>query len=150
MIIIMYKYNNFKNGFTLLEVLVVLIVWSILILLVAPINFSLIEKQQERYFFETFAYDVLYTQNLSTTTKDYIQLNLYEDRYTIRKGYRGEVLLTQNIPSGSVIKAKVFHTISFDDKGRIRTPGTFYIQTKKHEYAIVFPFGKGRYHIVEQ
>src|SRR5699024_3835174 len=145
----MLKDNNHRNGFTLLEVLIVLFIWSILVLLIAPIHFSLIETQQEEYFFETFAYDVLYTQSLSSTTKDYVQINLYEDRYTISRGYKGEILLTQNIPSGWVIKAKAFHTISFDDKGRIRRPGTFFIQTKHHEYAIVFPFGKGRYHVVK-
>src|SRR5690625_1911197 len=145
MMITMFKDNNFnKNGFTLLELLVVLAIWSLLLLLVTPINFSLMEKKQVQYFFETFAYDILYTQNLSTTTKDYVQLNLYEDRYTIRRGYKGEILLTRNIPANWVIKAKVFHTISFDDKGRIRMPGTFFIQTKHDEYAIVFHFGKGR------
>lgn len=146
----MLKGNNYTNGFTLLEVLVVLIVWSILLLTVVPIHFSLIESQQERYFFDTFAYDVLYTQNLSTTTKESVQLKLYEDRYTIRRGYTREVILTQSLPAGWVIKANVFHTISFDDKGRIRMPGTFYIQTKTNQYAIIFPFGKGRHRIVKQ
>ncbi len=146
----MFKDNDRKNGFTLLEVLIVLLIWAVLVLLVVPINFTHIEKQRERYFFETLAFDILYTQNISTTTKEYVQLNLYEDRYTIRKGYRGEVLLTRSIPPDWVIKAKVFHTISFDDKGRIRKPGNFMIQTKNHEYTVVFPFGKGRYHIVEQ
>lgn len=146
----MLKENKSRNGFTLLEVLIVLFMWSFLVLLIAPFHFSHIETQQEDSFFETFAYDVLYTQSLSTTTKDYIQINLYEDRYTIRRGYKGEVLLTRNIPSDWVIKAKVFHTISFDDKGRIRMPGTFFIQTKDDEYSVVFPFGKGRYHVVKQ
>lgn len=146
----MLKVNSNQKGFSLLEVLVVLFIWSILLLLVVPINHSIVETQQEEYFFKTFAYDVLYTQSLSTTTKDYVQINLYEDRYIIRKGYKGEILLSQNLPSGWVIKSKTYHTISFDDKGRIRMPGTFYIQTKKREYAVVFPFGKGRYHIVER
>lgn len=145
----MFKDNNLKNGFTLLEVLIVLFITSILVLLVVPMNFIHLENQQEKYFFETLAFDVLYTQSLSTSTKDYVQINLYEDRYTIRRGYRAEVILTRTIPSGWKIKKKLLHTISFDDKGRIRNPGNFIIQTNHREYTIVFPFGKGRYHIVE-
>lgn len=146
----MFRDNDHKNGFTLLEVLVVLMIWSLLVLLVAPIHFTYIEKQRERSFFETFAFDVLYTQNLSTTTKDYVQLNIYEDRYIIRKGYRGEIVLTRNFPADWVINTRTLHTISFNDKGRIRTPGNFVIQTKNHKYTIIFPFGKGRYRVVEQ
>lgn len=145
----MFKDSDRKNGFTLLEMLIVLTIWSVLVLLILPINFTHLEKQQEEYFFETLAFDILYAQNLSSTTKDIVQINLYEDHYTIWRGYR-EVLLTRYIPSGWVIKRKVSHVISFDDKGRIRKPGNFVIQTKSHEYAVVFPFGKGRYHIVEQ
>src|SRR5699024_2140932 len=127
MMSIMLKDNKRKNGFTLLEVLIVLFIWSVLVLLIAPIHFSLIETQQKDYFFETFAYNVLYTQILYTTKKDYVKINLYEDRYTIRNRYKGKVLLTQNIPSEWMFKAKAFHSISFDDKGRIRMHGPFFI-----------------------
>lgn len=146
----MFVNNHKEKGFTLLEVLVVLAIWSVLILLVAPMNFPALEKQQEKSFFETFAFDILYTQNLSTTTKDYVQLNIYEDRYIIRRGYKGEILIVRSIPADWIIQTKVLHTISFDDNGRIRTPGNFIIQTNNNIYKIVFPFGKGRYHIVEQ
>jgi len=145
----MSKHDDHKNGFTLLEVLIVLIIWSTLILLIVPTNFKQIEKQQEQSFFETLAFDILYTQTLSTTTKDYIQINLYEDHYTIWRGY-GEIILTRDIPSGWVIKPNLFLNISFDHRGRIRKAGSFIIQTKNREYAVVFPFGKGRHHVVEQ
>lgn len=148
----MFKDDNRINGFTLLEVLVVLLIWSVLILLIVPINFTHLEKQQEKYFLETLAFDILYTQNLSTTTKDIVRLNIYEDHYIVRRGhgYAEKTLFVRDVPSGWVLKDRIFRPISFDDKGRIKTPGHFIIQTKYHEYTVVFPFGKGRYHIVEQ
>jgi competence protein ComGD len=146
----MYTSNETEEGFTLLEVLIVLIIWSILILLIVPINFSHLEKQQEKYFFETFAFDVLYTQNLSTTTKDYVQINLYENSYLIRRGYRGKIIVERELPSDWIIEEKLLQTISFDDKGRVRKPGNFVIRTKHKVYKVIFPFGKGRFHIVEQ
>lgn len=146
----MSKNNDSKNGFILLEVLVVLVIWSILILLVVPINLSYLEKQQEKHFFETFAFDVLYAQSLSTTTKEYVQLKIDEDHYTIRIGYLAKILVMRSIPSDWIVRRKLFRTISFDDNGRMRTPGNFIIETKHHKYTIVFPFGKGRYHIVKQ
>jgi|SRR5690625_4678323 len=147
---VMFTSNHRKNGFTLLELLLVLVIWSVLFLLIVPISFSYLEKQQEKHFFEMFAFDVLYIQNLSTTTKEYVQLNIYEDRYIIRTGHRGQILFIRNVPADWNIQTKVLQTISFDDKGRIRTPGNFVIETKQNVYTIVFPFGKGRYHIVEQ
>lgn len=148
---VLLKSNDGKNGFTLLEVLIVLAIWSVLLLLVVPINFSYLEKQQEKHFFETFAFDVLYTQNISTITKnkDHVQLKIEKDRYTIRRGY-SEIIVVRSIPSDWNVKTNVFESISFDNKGRIRTPGNFTIETKNSVYRIVFPFGKGRYHIVEQ
>src|SRR5699024_10610406 len=109
---IMLKDNKRKNGFTLSEVLIVLFIWSVLVLLIAPIHVSVIETQYTDYFFETFVYDVLYTQSLYTTSKDYVQINLCEARYTVRRGYKGEVILSQNTPSDSVINATAFHTIA--------------------------------------
>lgn len=144
----MFKKTNHQNGFTLLEVLIVLGIWSVLILLLAPINLSYLEKQQEEYFFETFAFDVLYAQNVSASTKDYVELVIYEDHYVITKD-SNTVLLNRSIPSDWNITIRLFQVISFDDTGRIRMPGSFSIQTKYHDYTIVFPFGKGRYHLAK-
>lgn len=138
------------NGFTLIEVLVVLLIWSALILFIIPMNFSYVEKKQEEYFFETLAFDVLYTQSLSTTTKDHIQINIYNDRYVIRRGHTSKALITRTIPTGWKLRPNTYDTIIFDPNGRIRAPGTFIVETNHHKYAVVFPFGKGRYHVVEQ
>lgn len=142
--------NDHINGFTLVEVLFVLVIWSVLILLVIPINSTYLENQEKNHFFETFAFDMLYAQNLATTTIDRVELRLYEDHYKIGKGYAFEVLITRNIPSGWSIEPRLMRVVSFTRKGRIREPGSFVINTKHQKYSIVFPFGKGRYHIVEQ
>lgn len=139
-----------KNGFTLLEMLIVLVIWSVLILFVAPINFTYLEKEQEKRFLETLEFDILYIQNLSTVTKEEVELVIYKDNYAIQKGYSGRKLAVRDIPPGWDIPNRLFNTISFDGNGRIKQPGHLIIRTKHSEYKMIFPFGKGRCYVVEQ
>lgn len=142
----MYK----ENGFTLLEMLIVLVIWSVLILFIVPINFDTLEKQQEKEFFKTLEFDVLYAQNLSTSTTDYVRINVREDSYIIRAGNIKNEMIKRDIPEGWIIDYKRLPLISFDHNGRMKTPGNFLIKTKHSTYKIIFPFGKGRFYVVEE
>ncbi|WP_188453666.1 competence type IV pilus minor pilin ComGD [Virgibacillus oceani] len=142
-----------KNGFTLLEVLFSLSIWGLFILLSVPVMFSVIDKQEEKQFFETFEFDLLYMQNMSYTTTDYIRLTfkLNSNTYEIRKGNNDELLVKRSIPDDWIVqKRKMTKPISFNANGTIKQSGSLYIQTKLSEYRIVFPLGKGRCYIEKQ
>ncbi|WP_099158495.1 competence type IV pilus minor pilin ComGD [Virgibacillus ndiopensis] len=142
-----------KNGFTLLEVIFALSIWGLFILLSAPIMFSTLDKQQEKQFFNTFEFDLLYMQNISYTTTDYIRLTFKLDNntYEITKGNSSEVLVKRTIPSDWIVQKRTMtKPIAFNSNGTIKQSGSLYIQTKLSKYRIVFPLGKGRCYIEKQ
>lgn len=141
---------NKKNGFTLLEVLIVLGIWSSLMLLVTPSIHARVHEQQEKTFLETFEFDLLYMQRLATLTKDYVHLRLRGDKYVIFQGTHDTTVLIRHIPPGWKINLKSLKAISFDSNGRVREPITIEITTNHSLYKVVFPLGKGRAYVVKQ
>ncbi|WP_072887599.1 type II secretion system protein [Ornithinibacillus halophilus] len=64
------------NGFTLLEMLIVLAIWSTIILLTVPPMISSIENHKEKQFLRTFQHDVLLTQSNALDGSNYSRINL--------------------------------------------------------------------------
>jgi len=141
--------NMDKNGFTLLEVMIVLAIWSVLLLLTTPIIFSQIDKQEEHRFFEVFQSDVLYIQSLAMVSKEEeVRIKFYDQSYSILQGRNKTV--ARAIPSDWQVNTRILSSISFNEKGTIRQPGTIEIKTTRDTYHIIFPFGKGRCYIVKK
>lgn len=141
---------NKINGFTLLEMLIVLGVWSVLLLLVTPLVYTGVQQQQEETFLETFEFDLLYMQRLSTLTKDYVRFGLREDKYVILQGISDKPILERDIPPGWNINLRSLKAISFDQNGRVRKPITIFITTNHSKYNVIFPLGKGRAYVVKE
>ncbi|WP_164668621.1 type II secretion system protein [Virgibacillus doumboii] len=87
-----------KNGFTLIEVLFVLAVWSVLMLLSAPLNVSVLEKHAEEKFLETLQMDILYMQNLSYGSRDNYSLVFQDGGYVVKKIHSSEFWVEREIP----------------------------------------------------
>jgi len=139
-----------QNGFTLLEILIVLGIVSVLILLSSPLYFSSLDKQQETQFLETLKFDVLYSQSLSISSSHQATvIEFTESDYTIRDR-TNKTLIRRNVPSGSSIDYRTSRQISFNNHGTVRKPGTITLKTKHDKYKIVFPLGKARCYIEKQ
>lgn len=138
-------------GFTLLEVLMVLAIFSILSLIIIPISFNKLEISQENKFIETFEYDLLYTQSLAVTSKERVRIIFYKSSYQIVKGEQDSLLSVRNIPKNINVNTRLRNIISFDRNGRIRDlqKGKIEIETKHSKYHVIFPLGKGRCSIVK-
>lgn len=142
---------NSRNGFTLLEVLFVLAIWSVLLILSAPLNFTILEKHREKSFIDTFEMDLLYMQNMSYASRDYFRLTFPDNKsYIIKKDFSSDNVVERIVPEGWQIQNRTMPTISFNKKGTITQPGNFVIKTLLNEYRIVCPLGKGRCYIVKQ
>lgn len=141
---------NKEKGFTLLEVLIVLSIWSIIILLATPIIFGRIDEKQDEVFFEVLEFDLLYMQRVASMTKEYVRFRMRGNQYVILKGREETVLLRRDLPPGVIIDMKSLSAISFDQNGRIRQPFTVMIKTDQSNYSLVFPLGKGRSYVVKQ
>lgn len=140
-----------SQGFTLLEVLMAMGILLTLLLLITPVSFSTIEKKQENKFIETFAYDLLYTQSLATTTSERVRIIFSNDSYKIVKGEKSSLVYQRNIPKHIKVHTRLRHIISFSRSGRIEdlNKGRIEIETKHSTYHVVFPLGKGRCSIVK-
>ncbi len=137
-----------KNGFTLLEVLIALSILSIFVLLYPPISIDKIEKIRFQQFINVLKSDVLYTQNLSTTTESYVRLTFYSDGYKIRNG--AKVLIRRTFPKGIDIDNRQGHEILFKNSGTIVNRKKIQIKLNDAVYLIVFPLGKGGFYVEER
>lgn len=139
-------------GFTLIEVLLVLSIFSVLTLIIIPVSFTSIEKQQEKKFLETFEYDILSTQSLAATTQENVKIIFNDSHYEIVKGRKESTLITRNIPENIKVKTRLRRFISFEHNGRIQNPerGRMEIETPRAKYHVIFPLGKGRCSIVKK
>ncbi|RDW19191.1 DNA transport machinery protein [Oceanobacillus arenosus] len=136
------------KGYTLLEMLMVLAIISIMLLLIVPINKSSIEKVQTTKFIELLEYDILLVQNFTTTKEELIRIRFYDERYNILQG-TNSVLATRKYPPGFQIDYRGDDTIMFNNYGSMINPRTIAMRVGNKKYLLVFPLGKGRFHINE-
>lgn len=135
-----------RNGFTLIEMLLVLTVLSILISLALPAHSSSLTKQQENQFIEVLQNDVLLIQNqASITSKERMYIRFYDDHYLVLHG-RNPSYAKRDYPDGwSLLTSN--RILEFHLNGTVLSPRTFIMHSKKERIALVFPLGKGRFYI---
>jgi competence protein ComGD len=137
-----------KNGFTLIEMLIALSIVMMMLLLVVPISLSTLEAAEEKQFFQTLEFDMLYIQNMAH--EDILfSIRFSDDHYRIVRGNQGGTI-RRNYPKGVTIDAHTNRVITFEHHGSIRNPRTIHIHTEEASYDMIFPFGKGRYYIEEK
>lgn len=138
-----------KNGFTLIEMLFVLGILSVLLLVTVPLNIQTLDKQRTKQFLDTFEFDVLYIQSLTSTSDESepIRIRFHDDHYKIRQGRK--TLTIRSYPSGLTLDKRTGDTITFSNSGTILDPRTLKVKANDGDYHIVFPLGKGRCYIVK-
>lgn len=145
----MYRNLANQNGFTLMEMLIVLSIVSLLFLILPSINIKSLENQQDKQFLETFKFDVLYVQNMSTlVTTDKAYIRIYKDHYKIRQ--KDKIIAERPYPKGLSINHAGHGDIRFHEKGTFIYPRTMIITTRHAVYKAVFQPGKGRFYIAKQ
>jgi len=146
----MFPHLNNKNGFTLVEMLMVLGIVSILILLIPPINTESLKRQQDEQFLETFQFDVLYVQNMSNLIhNENVFIRIYKDSYKILKN-NNETIAERPYPFGISINPGGYTDIRFKENGTMLYPRTILITTRHEVYKAVFQLGKGRFYFAKQ
>lgn len=138
-----------KNGFSLLEVVFVLGIWSLLFLLAVPLQYSVLDNQEDEQFLKTFQSDILFLQNISYASSSRIELVFDHTNhcYTI-EGLDEGTLLKRSFPAEWDIDERTMKEgISFNNHGTIRKPGRIQIDTPSTSYQIIFPLGKGRCYV---
>ena len=139
-----------QEGFTLLEVLFVLSAFALLFLLIPPLPIGKYERFQEKQFLDTFRMDVLYIQSQSNKIPDNnLFIRFHDDRYEIRSGH-DKLIKARPYLSGMTLDTRGKNVLSFNENGTFLSPRNIRMDTDSKQYEIVFPFGKGRFHINEK
>ncbi|GGM31641.1 competence protein ComG [Paraliobacillus quinghaiensis] len=144
---------NNQKGFTLIEILIVLSTLSILLVIGASLQTNTYDTYQLNRWYQLFESDVLYMQQQTLLKRNNLYLIIKPDTksYEIRQGGRGKVLVERQIPHNWEVKLYTLSMpLSFSIQGTIKEPGMFLIIIDDKEFAIYFPFGKGRSYIVER
>jgi competence protein ComGD len=142
---------NNNNGFTLIEMMIVLCILTAVTSIVFVSYQSLHERQQTERFFEQLKKDLYFAQQTAMIENTGIQVlfDQKNDNYKVTKStipilersYDSDIL----IESGS-LGLKVVYLSS----GNISEPGTINIKTGGDTYDLVFQLGRGRFHIEKQ
>ncbi|MEN2464971.1 competence type IV pilus minor pilin ComGD [Ornithinibacillus sp. JPR2-1] len=140
--------NDKQLGFSLLETLVALAILAIILSISVPVSHALLGKLTEEKILAQFQYDVLFLQNQSMVTNDYLRIKLEKNSYTLI----GDSIepIERKLPNGWSIDQRTLQSISFNENGTIRYAGTIQISSPTNSYIIVFPIGKGRGYIEKQ
>ncbi|MBS2969671.1 prepilin-type N-terminal cleavage/methylation domain-containing protein [Metabacillus sp. KIGAM252] len=144
-----------RNGFTLIETLIVLSIFSVLsltaIVSFKPIQEELIVEQ----FFDQLQKDILYAQQHAVMIRVPCTLLFDENEtgYRIREG-RADVsadLIKRRLPEGmKLITDTLGLKVSFLANGNISASGKVRIVYRQQTYQITFYLGKGRFVVSKQ
>lgn len=136
-----------KNGFSLIEMLLVLSAVSLLLLLAAPLQMSTLQLQEEEQFIEIFKQDVLLVQNqASVNSKERMYIRFYDDQYRVLHGRR-PTFAKRHYPRGWSLISGNNLDLEFKENGTVRNPRTIIMYSEDERILFIFPLGKGRFHI---
>ncbi|MBO9129667.1 competence type IV pilus minor pilin ComGD [Bacillus sp. 165] len=145
-------YIRSEDGFTLLEMLLVLFVVSLLSGLAYVNLIPLYEGKKAEQFFEQLNEDILFMQELAMSTSERTNLQWFPQshRYIIQQTYEEGPLLSRYYDKKIRVDLHTFPSImTYSGKGNINRGGTIYVYYKQKTYKIVFQLGKGRFYYNE-
>lgn len=137
------------NGFTMVEMLFVLMVLSIFTLLVVPSIIRTIEKQETIHFFDVLDSDIFYIQNQAFGTRHNTRIVFDKEFYVVINDWKTEEI-KRYYPKHITYDIKINNRIAFNNNGTIINPTTFKFRDGEKTYQLVLPLGKGRHYIEEQ
>ena len=139
-----------QEGFTLIEILVVLSI----VLILSHFYLSVQNRQPSEdtvdQFLETFENDLFYLQQYTMTKQ--IMPQLYFDpsnhMYSIRHASFAQPLIERKYREDIQVKLNNFkNPLTFTSRGNLSNPGSVRIIFKDYRFKITFSFGKGQFKI---
>jgi len=139
-----------KNGFSLIELLVVLSMLSIILFIAVPFSYSMIERQQTQQFLNLLESDVFFVQNQSFATYETARLIFRDDHYIVFVNLNDEQPKIRYYPKHIQVNHDKNNRITFSNNGYYSSPNTISMSVSGKKYNLIFPLGKGRYYIEKQ
>lgn len=136
---------NNESGFTMIELLIVLMIVSTVALFLIPSMYQTVMNQENKHFFKTVASDVFYVQNQTLYTKHQLELSPMRQRYSVISTNQRT---SREYPDSIRLMSSPTR-IHYSRNGNIKSPSTYLFDNDKKQYRFVLPFGKGRGYLVE-
>lgn len=137
-----------EDGFTLLEMLLVLSVISILSVVTYLNLYPLYEKKKAEQFVEQFSQDVLLMQQLAISHRNYYALRWFphQSMYRISAVEGDKTMFNRYYDKGIEVDLYTFpNPMMYSSDGNINRGGTVIVTYKSITYRIVFQLGRGRF-----
>lgn len=147
---LMNELRNDNNGFTLIEVLIVLTVVIILGSIVWSNSSKIYERKVMDQFLRQLQHDLLFVQQYAMVH----QKTVYIYWYPNQSYYEAELtaldgdLFERKYDSAIQVKSMTMKfPITYKPNGSIERGGTIYIQNQDEAYKLIFSIGKGRFRL---
>lgn len=137
-----------KNGFTLLEMLIVLSAISILSVVTYFNLSSIYEKQKIDQFINQFSQDILFMQQSAISHRNRHTLRWFPNqaKYSVTSSGETDPVLVRYYPSDIQVNLNTFpNPMAYGADGNINRGGTIIVSYKTKTYYIVFQLGRGRF-----
>ncbi|EUJ31768.1 comG operon protein 4 [Listeria floridensis FSL S10-1187] len=135
-----------RNGFTLIEMLIVLAIFMILISLSIKPAFQALQHIEKKQFLQVIKADIFLAQTRALVTNQPITLTFEEDRLLIQE--KGDQKTQDLYPK--TLKLKQKEQFSFLGKsGHINRFTTVFFKGQSRSYKLIFQIGKGRFRFEE-
>lgn len=134
-----------EEGFTLLELLIVLTITSVVALFALPKMYQTIIYQGHRHQLELFSSDVFYIQNYALFTAKSIEIIPYKEKYSIVSSSKQ----IERIYPDDLYLAYYPDRTMFTTRGVLKNPARYNFRHSNGQYIVTFPFGKGREYVTE-
>ncbi|WP_028783199.1 competence type IV pilus minor pilin ComGD [Thalassobacillus devorans] len=141
-----------RNGYTLLETMIVLLTLSVFLIIAVPIHHQTQAHISFTNFYKQFEDDVLLTQQLAMNNQSFYDLIIRPEqkKYFLMDAVKEQKIIERNIPHALTVELQTLQIpIRFSSDGTIYSPGSFRIKTPDKTYKVVFPFGKSRCYMYE-
>ncbi|MGD6766230.1 competence type IV pilus minor pilin ComGD [Mammaliicoccus lentus] len=144
------KFFKKEEGFTLIEMVIVLSILSIIVLITIHISINSVDKFGLTSGINDFETKLEYLETKSLSTKQPILVwfkpNSTKIQYQINNGNINSI----NLYKGKISKDNKFTTLVYDGEGNINQFGTLKLEFNNKRYLVIFRIEKGRYRIVEE
>ncbi|MCD7033127.1 type II secretion system GspH family protein [Metabacillus sp. GX 13764] len=145
------KRQSNEEGFTLIESLIVLLIFIVLSLALVVNMKPAKEHAVISQFFEQLEKDILYAQQHAVVSQNsyYFIYSASSKQYSIRSSgiYPQKLIERAYNEEITMTKQTMPYTFYFDPQGNISASGTILVQYKEQHYLIKFYLGKGRFHV---
>ena len=139
-----------NEGFTLIEMLLVLTAIGVLMAVSIPFLNSVAEQKTEMYIITQLRDDLLYAQQYAMAHNTSVAVMFAENRpeYHIAEMKSGKTILKRSLPGPWNFQLTTLTMpLIFLENGNINKAGSLLLKRKDRTYKIVFLLGKGRFYV---